>query len=96
MNYTLQPPNKDRSAIARANKRKVTDQYVRRKRTELSVEDAAKAGVRQVLNPDKARFTAGGRGDADVRMLGMRACGGAFNLSRKGTFCIHILGGMLD
>ena len=96
MNYTLQPSNKERSAIAQANKGEVTDQYVRRKRTELSAEDAAKAGVREVLNPDRARFTAGGRGDVYVRMLRMRACGGAFNLSRKGKFCIHILGGILD
>ena len=96
MNYTLKPSNKDRSAIARANKGKVTDQYVRRKRTELGVEDAAKAGLREVLNPDKARFTAGGRGDVDVRMLRTHAWGGAFNLSRKGKFCIHILGVILD
>ncbi|CDF37777.1 unnamed protein product [Chondrus crispus] len=58
------------AAIARANEGKVTDQYGRRKRTELSVEDAATAGIREVLNPDKATFTAGGREDVDVRMLG--------------------------
>lgn len=46
------------------------DTFGRRKRTALSVEDVAAAGIHKVLQPDKVTFTAGGREDVDVRMLG--------------------------
>lgn len=48
----------------------VADQFGRRKRTAMSVEDVVVAGVKEVLLPEKVTFTAGGREDVDVRMLG--------------------------
>lgn len=40
------------------------------KRTQFSVEDIVTSGIRPILQPEKATFTAGGREDVDVRMLG--------------------------
>lgn len=58
------------AAVLQHHDRRETDQHGRRKRTELSVEDVAAAGIKHVLRPEKATFTAGGREDVDVRMLG--------------------------
>lgn len=46
------------------------DEFGRRKRTAMSVEDVVVAGIKKVLLPEKVTFTAGGREDVDVRMLG--------------------------
>lgn len=46
------------------------DRFGRHKRTALSVEDVVVAGIRNVLQPQTVTFTAGGREDVDVRMLG--------------------------
>lgn len=47
-----------------------TDAFGRKKRTELSVEEVVLRGIQAVWKPEKATFTAGGREDVDVRMLG--------------------------
>lgn len=47
-----------------------TTAFGRQKRTAVSVEDVVVAGIKEVLRPEKVTFTAGGREDVDVRMLG--------------------------
>jgi tRNA pseudouridine synthase 10 len=42
----------------------------REMRTDLNVEDVIVTGIKHVFRPDKTTFTAGGREDIDVRMLG--------------------------
>lgn len=46
------------------------DEHGRVKRTTQSVEEVVTAGILGLLRPEKATFTAGGREDVDVRMLG--------------------------
>lgn len=46
------------------------DEHGRTKRTECSVEQVVVKGICDILQPEKATFTAGGREDVDVRMLG--------------------------
>jgi tRNA pseudouridine synthase 10 len=45
-------------------------EVTREMRTELNVEDIIVAGIKAIFRPDKITFTAGGREDIDVRMLG--------------------------